>query len=297
MTIYNQIDSNKRKTWVVMVLFVLLITFLGFVFGKISGYGNSMVFFAVVISSVTSFFSYFFSDSIALSISGAIKVDKNTEPKVFRIVENLCIGAGIPAPKVYLIKDTAINAFAVGRDPKHAAVVFTTGAVERLEDEELEGVAAHELSHIKNFDTRLMVIVVVLVGTVTLLADFMARSMFYRKRSKDDSNIGGVLMLLALILVALSPVIASLIQLAISRNREYLADASGALLTRYPVGLAGALEKIAEDKEPLEVANKATAHLYISNPLKNQKGSVSWFANMFNTHPPINDRIQRLRSM
>jgi len=297
MTIYNQIDSNKRKTWVVMVLFVLLITFLGFVFGKISGYGNSMVAFAVVISSVTSFFSYFFSDSIALSISGAIKVDKNTEPKVFRIVENLCIGAGIPAPKVYLIKDTAINAFAVGRDPKHAAVVFTTGAVERLEDEELEGIAAHELSHIKNFDTRLMVIVVVLVGTVTLLADFMARSMFYRKRSKDDSNIGNVLILVGLLLVALSPVIASLIQLAISRNREYLADASGALLTRYPVGLAGALEKIAEDKEPLEVANKATAHLYISNPLKNQKGSVSWFANMFNTHPPINNRIQRLRSM
>jgi len=279
-------------------LFVLLVSLVGYIFGKISGYGTGMVAFAVIFSCATSFFSYFFSDDIALGISGAIKVDKNTEPKVFRIVENLCIGAGIPAPKVYLIKDTAINAFAVGRDPKHAAVVLTTGAVERLEDEELEGVVAHELSHIKNFDTRLMVIVVVLIGSVILLADWMARSLFYRRRGRDSDSRGGeVLFLIGLLLIVLSPLIATLIQLAISRNREYLADASGALLTRYPVGLASALEKIAQDKEPLEVANKATAHLYISNPLKNQKDSVSWFANLFNTHPPINDRIQRLRSM
>jgi len=297
MTIYSQIDSNKRKTWVIMVLFVLFITAFGYAFGKVSGYGNGFVVFALFISSVTSIFSYFFSDSIALGISGAVKVDRNTEPKVFKMVENLCIGAGIPVPKIYLIKDTAINAFAVGRDPKHAAVVFTTGAVDKLEDEELEGVAAHELSHIKNFDTRLMVIVVVLVGTVTLLSDWFARSMFYRKRSRDDNNSGAIFMIIALVLVALSPLIATLIKLAISRNREYLADAGSALLTRYPVGLAAALEKIAEDKEPLEVANKATAHLYISNPLKNQKDSISWFAALFNTHPPLNDRIQRLRGM
>jgi len=297
MTLYNQISSNKRKTLAVMLLFVVLITLLGYVFGQVSGYGNGMVIFAVIVSSFTSVFSYFFSDSIALSISGAKKVDEINFPKIFRVVGNLCIGAGMPLPKIYLIKDSAINAFAVGRDPKHSAIAFTTGAVDRLEDEELEGVAAHELSHIKNFDTLLMVVVVVLVGTVILLADWMGRSMFYRRRSRDDSKIGGILILIAFILVLLSPLIATLIQLAISRNREYLADASGALLTRYPEGLAGALEKIAEDKEPLETANKATAHLYISNPLKNRKDAVSWFANMFNTHPPINDRIQRLRSM
>ena len=176
-------------------------------------------------------------------------------------------------------------------------MVFTTGCLTRLEDEELEGVAAHELSHIKNFDSRLMVIVVILVGSVTLLADFMARSFMFRGRSRDDNKANGIIMLIGLLLIILSPLIAILIQLAISRNREHLADASGALLTRYPQGLANALEKIAADKELLEVANKATAHLYISNPLKNQKDSVSWFANLFNTHPPIGDRIARLRSM
>ena len=295
MSLYNQIDSNKNQTWIIMILFVLIISVLGYVFGALTQYGSSTVVVAFIFSFISAFGSYYFSDSIALAISQAQEVSKENAPKLYRIVENLSIGAGVPTPKVYLIDDSAINAFATGRDPKHASIVFTTGAVDRLEDEELEGVAAHELSHIKNFDTRLMVIVVVLVGVITLLADWLIRMSWHKNNDRDKS--GGIIVLIAVILGLLSPIFATLIKLAVSRKREYLADASGALLTRYPEGLAKALEKIAADKEPLEAANKATAHLYISNPLKNQSDAVSWFAGLFNTHPPLEDRINRLRAM
>lgn len=296
MTIYNQIDSNKRKTWIIFAVFILFITFLGFFVGNILGYGNGFIIFAVLSASFTTLISYYFSDSIALSLSGAEKADPLKYLKLHHIVENLCIGAGIDKPQVYVINDSAINAFATGRDPKHASIVFTSGVLTRLEDEEIEGIASHEISHVRNFDTRLMVVVAILVGSVTLLADFLFRSFLFRGRSRDD-NVNPLLVLVGFLLLLLSPLVATLIQLAISRNREYLADASGALLTRYPEGLARALEKISQDRDPLKSANKATAHLYIANPLKNRKDTVSLFANLFNTHPPIEDRIRRLREM
>jgi len=296
VTIYNQIDSNKRKTWIIFAVFILFITFLGFFVGNILGYGNGFIIFAVLSASFTTLISYYFSDSIALSLSGAEKADPLKYLKLHHIVENLCIGAGIDKPQVYVINDSAINAFATGRDPKHASIVFTSGVLTRLEDEEIEGIASHEISHIRNFDTRLMVVVAILVGSVTLLADFLFRSFLFRGRSRDD-NVNPLLVLVGFLLLLLSPLVATLIQLAISRNREYLADASGALLTRYPEGLARALEKISQDRDPLKSANKATAHLYIANPLKNRKDTVSLFANLFNTHPPIEDRIRRLREM
>jgi len=207
-------------------------------------------------------------------------------------------------PRVYIIDDTAPNAFATGRDPKHAVVCVTTGILQKLQKTELEGVIAHELSHIGNYDIRVMTLVVVLVGTITLLADWLLRASFFgggRKRSNDSggNQLAAIIAIAGLILAILSPLIATLIKLAVSRKREYLADASGALLTRYPEGLAKALEKISKDTEPLEAANKATAHMYIVNPLKEHQGkdSVGWFAKMFNTHPPIEDRIKKLREM
>ena len=200
-------------------------------------------------------------------------------------------------PKLYVLNDTAMNAFATGRDPKHAIVCATTGLLEKLNRTELEGVVAHEMSHIRNYDTRLMSIVTVLVGLVTLLADILLRTNIRGKSNRDDNgNLGAILMVAGLILALLSPIIAKLIQLAISRRREFLADATGASITKYPEGLASALEKLSGDKEPLEAANKATAHLYIVNPLKNNKNTISWFAGLFNTHPPIAERIKALRS-
>ena len=299
MSIYSQISSNKLKTWVIISLFIVFITTLMYVYGNASGYGLSFVGIALIISGLMSFVSYYYSDQIILGMSSAKQIKKKDNPELFRIVENLCIGAGIPMPKVYVINDSAPNAFATGRDPKHAVVCATTGILEKLNKSELEGVIAHELSHIRNFDIRLMAIVVVLVGLVALLADFFMRSLWYgggRRNSREGNSAQGVFLLIGIALAILSPIIASLIQLAVSRKREFLADASGALLTRYPEGLATALEKIAKDKEPLEVANNATAHLYIENPFKS-KTPGHWFTNLFNTHPPVEERIKILRSM
>ena len=299
MNIYSQISSNKLKTWVIISLFVIFITTLLYVYGNASGYGLSFAGMALIISGIMSFASYYYSDKIILGMSKAKQIKKSDYPELFRIVENLCIGAGIPMPKVYVIDDSAPNAFATGRDPKHAVVCATTGILQKLNKIELEGVIAHEVSHIRNFDIRLMAIVVVLVGLVALLADFFLRSLWYggeRKNSREGNNAAGIFLLIGIILAILSPIIATLIQLAVSRKREFLADASGALLTRYPEGLAAALEKISKDKEPLEVANNATAHLYITNPFKG-KISGSWFAGLFNTHPLVEERIKILRSM
>ena len=287
------------KTWLIIVLFVAFITTIVFVYGKVSGDGLSYAGIALVISGVMGFVSYYYSDKMILGMSNAKQIKKSDHPELFRIVENLCIGEGIPMPKIYIIADSAPNAFATGRDPKHAVVCATTGILEKLNKAELEGVIAHELSHVRNYDIRLMSIVVILVGLIALLADFFMRSLWYgggRRHREERGSAQGIFLLIGIVLAVLSPVIATLIQLAISRKREFLADASGVLITRYPEGLASALEKIGKDKEPLEVANNATAHLYIENPFKG-KISGSWFANLFNTHPPIEERIKILRSM
>lgn len=297
-TIYDQISSNKKETVVVMFAFVAVVTSLAYLCGEIfigNGAGYPLMIFAVLFSSISSISSYYFSDKIVLGIAGAKKVSRETLPSVYGILDNLCIGAGLKKiPDLYLIDDTATNAFATGRDPEHAVVAITKGLVEKLDKREIEAVLAHELSHIKNYDIRLMTIVVILVGSISMLANIFLRGGF--KRNDRGKDVGGIIVLVGLVLLILSPIIAQLIKFAVSRNREFLADASGALLTRDPEGLALALEKISADTEALEVANEATAHMYISNPLKKGKNS-SKFANLFETHPPASERIARLRSM
>lgn len=298
MNIYSQITANKFKTWLIVFLFILFITTLLYIYGRAVGYGLSFAGMALILSGLMSLGSYYYSDKIILGMSNAKQISKKSKPEFYRIVENLCIGTGLPMPKLYLINDSAPNAFASGRDPKHAIVCATTGILEKLNKVELEGVIAHELSHIKNYDIRLMAIVVVLVGLVALIADFFMRSLWFsgHRRDRESNNAQGIFLIIGIVLAILSPIIAMLIQLAISRKRELLADASGVLITRYPEGLALALAKISKDKEPLEVANNATAHLYIANPFKG-KISSNWFAGLFNTHPPIEERIKILRSM
>lgn len=279
-------------------MFLLVIMALGFFVSQIYNAPGILV-VAVVFSLGSALISYFYSDKITLAMSGAEQIDLQKQPQLYRIVENLCIAAGLPMPRVYVINDTAINAFATGRNPKNAVVCVTTGALQRLNQTELEGVLGHELSHIGNYDIRFMTLVVVLVGIITLLADWMLRFSFFGGSDDNDNRGSNPIFLIAgIVLMIISPIIAMLIQLAVSRKREFLADASGALLTRYPEGLASALEKIAADKEPLEAANKATAHLYIANPLKDHEGdSQGWLASLFNTHPPVEERIKRLREM
>lgn len=291
---YNQITSNKSKSYLLMLLFFLVIVGITWAwslyFGESSSYGTLI--FAVILATIMNLISFFAGDSIALGIAGAKAIKKDANPYVFRMVENLSITAGIPTPKIYIINDPAMNAFATGRDPQHASIALTTGIIEGLQNEELEGVIAHELSHIKNYDIRLMMIVIVCVGIIALMADWLTRSLFWRRSDSDNRNNNAIFMIIGLVLAILSPLFAKLIQLAISRKREYLADASGALLTRYPEGLAKALEKIASQKQALKHANKATAHLYIANPFGSEK-----MANLFSTHPPIASRISALRSM
>ncbi len=298
MLTYTEINKNKTYSVLLIFVFLIVIIAMGFFASKI--YGQPAILYgAVIFSTISAFISYYNSDKITLSLSHAHEIDLKANAELYQLVENLTIAAGLPMPRVYIIDDTAINAFATGRDPKHAVVCVTTGALSRLNKTELEGVLAHELSHVGNYDIKFMTLVVVLVGIITLLADWMLRISFFggRRKNNNEGQLGLIFLVAGIILTLLSPIIATLIQLAVSRKREYLADASGALLTRYPEGLASALEKIAGDKEPLEAANKATAHLYIANPLKGQGDSVGWFANLFNTHPPIEDRIKRLREM
>ncbi|MFA5029183.1 MAG: M48 family metallopeptidase [Patescibacteria group bacterium] len=291
---YSQIDSNKRKTWILIIIFIALISLLGYLLGYLTEYGNGVLLIAAAISIALSLLGYFSGDKLALAAAGAKAITKNENAYVYRLVENLCLTAGLPLPKIYLINDPAINAFAAGRDPRHSSLAITTGAVAKLENEELEGVIAHELSHIKNYDIRLMTVVIVLVSVIVLLADWFWRGSFFRGRRNNNENGGSVLMILGLILIIVSPLIAQLIKLAISRNREYLADAAGSLLTRYPEGLARALEKIKNDPAVLIRASGATAHLYIANPFAKSK---KIFTNAFSTHPPLDDRIKKLRTM
>ncbi|MFA5990629.1 MAG: M48 family metallopeptidase [Candidatus Doudnabacteria bacterium] len=308
MLTYDLINKNKRESWILIFSFLIVISLLGWAFSIRFGDVN-ILYFAVGFSIFSSFISYYFSDSITLAISQAKEVNRQDNQELYRLVENLCITAGLPTPKIYIIEDTAPNAFATGRDPQHAVVCFTTGILAKLEKPELEGVVAHELSHIGNYDIRVMTLVVVLVGVITLLSDWFMRASFFGRRKSSDregGQIGTILAIVSLVLVILSPIIATLIKLAVSRKREYLADASGALLTRYPEGLARALEKISADTEPLEAANKATAHMYIVSPFHDDSdpslmlgatGKKGWFSNMFNTHPPIEERVKKLREM
>jgi heat shock protein HtpX len=292
---YKEVDRNKRNTFFLITVFLIFIIGLGWALSYI--FNNQLILvIAVIIAIVQAWISYFYSDKIVLTMSHAMgPIKKKDSPELYRLVENLCITAGLPMPKIYIIDDPSPNAFATGRNPDHAVVCFTTGILNKLEKVELEGVVAHELSHIGNWDILLQTVIVTLVGAIVLISDFSLRTMFFRRRS--DGNAGGVLLIIGLLLLILSPIFATLIQLAVSRKREYLADASGALLTRYPEGLARALEKISSDREPTREANRATAHLFIVNPLKKKESGGSAFANLFSTHPPIKDRVKRLREM
>lgn len=298
MTISSQIRSNIAKTYLLMAIFIGLVIAIGYVLGYALGYGSGFVWVATLFAVISSLSSYWWGDQMVLAMSGARPADRKKDFDFFTVAENLAIAAGLPKPKLYVIDDTAMNAFATGRDPEHAVVCATTGLLERLERRELEGVIAHELSHIQNYDTRLLAVISVLAGTVVFLSDMFLRNLWWGgRRSRDnDNNSGGIILVIGIVLAILTPVFATLMQLALSRRREFLADATGANLTRYPEGLARALEKLTKDKEVLEAATNATAHLYITNPFKN-KNYGAWFANMFNTHPPIEERIKRLRSM
>ncbi len=292
---YKQIDSNKKRTALLLALFLIFIIGLGWIFSYIFN-AFWILPVAVIFAVFQAFVSYYYSDQITLAISGAHKVPRK-EPylKLHRIVENLAITAGIPKPKVCVISDPAPNAFATGRDPEHAAIAVTTGLLEKLDKPELEGVISHEMSHIGNYDIRLMTIVVVLVGVVALLSNWFLRWSFWgglgRRQSRGGGQIGLILILVGIVFAILAPIAAYLIQLAVSRKREFLADASGALMTRYPEGLASALEKISQDRNILRRTTKATAHLYIANPLKKKVSSL------FMTHPPVRERIIALKKM
>lgn len=292
-TLYQEHDKNIRLTWVYMTGFLLFVIGVGYIFA--GAFGTSAILYgAILFSSLMSVASYWWSDKIVLSMSNAHELSFQENPEIYRLVENLCITAGLPRPKIYITDDTALNAFATGRNPEHGVICLTTGIIARLEKTELEGVIAHELSHIGNRDTLISTVVVILVGFVALLADWF-RHWAWFGGNRDNDNRGQfqiILMIVAIVLSLLAPLAATLMQLAISRKRELLADASGALLTRYPEGLARALEKISSDTEPLEVANRATAHLYIANPFKGKK-----VAKFFMTHPPMEERIAALRGM
>jgi len=282
-----------------MGFFFIFIIALGWLFSYVYN-SEEILIFAILLSIFSSFFSYWFSDKIVLGLSRAKEIKKSEAPELYRLVENLCITAGLPLPKIYIIDEAAPNAFATGRDKNHAVIAVTRGLLEKLERVELEGVLAHELSHIGNHDMLLQTIVVILAGVVVYLSDIFLRISwrggFRRRDDRGGGYTGLILMLFTLIALILAPIAATLIRLAISRKREFLADASGAMLTRYPEGLARALEKISNDQTPLRVASNATAHLYIVNPLKS-KQVVGWFTKLFSTHPPIEERIKVLRQM
>lgn len=290
---YTQIAANKRKTVLLILLFVGIIGGLGWVISQVQG--SPALFIGILVFAVVyALVGYFASAKIALKLTGAKPVDKKQAPELFRIVENLSITAGLPMPQVYIIEDDAPNAFATGRDPEHAVIAVTSGLLEKLEDQELEGVIAHELSHVGNYDIRVMAIVLVLVTVVVYVSDFFLRLTFWG--SDDDSHGNALALVLALALTIIAPIVATLLQLAVSRKREYLADASGVLLTRYPDGLVSALKKIAAYPKGMRHANAATAHLFLSNPLKGKRGG-GWLASLLSTHPPIEQRIERLHAM
>lgn len=296
---YEQITANKVKSVFLVLFFAALVLLVVWAFEQVTGWGRGGLVIALIISLASAVGGYYSSDKIVLAISHARPASKEEYPYLYNIVEGLALAAGLPTPGCYVIDDTAPNAFATGRNPEHSVICVTTGLLQKMNRLELEGVIAHEMSHIKNYDVLLQTVAVVMVGIIALLSDWMLRSFWWgggrrRNQEKGGGQAGAILLVIGLILAILSPLIAQLMQLAISRRREFLADANGAMLTRYPAGLASALKKLAADPEPLEVANKATAHLYIVNPLKNIKGRVN---KLFSTHPPIEERIAALEKM
>lgn len=302
MTLYTERSKNIYKTWLLMAVFFGVVIGIGWIFAQV--YGNpGILYIAVIFSIFMNVLSYWFSDKIVLKMHKARPVDLKSNPELYRILENLTIAAGLPMPGFYIIEDPAPNAFATGRNPKNAVVAVTTGLMEKLDRSELEGVLAHELSHIGNRDMLVSTVAVVLVGFIAILSDMFMRSMFFggmRSRDNNDSRAGGIMIIVGIALSILAPIIASLIHLAISRKREFLADTSGALLTRYPEGLANALEKISTYSRPMKTASNATAHLFLENPFgadsqKNKK--TPWLARIFSTHPPVEERIKILNQL
>ncbi len=298
-SIYTQADSNTRKTWFLIIGFLVFIIAVGWLFSYLLD-SNGILILAVFLSVLMSFGSYWYSDKIVLSMARAVPIEHNQNPELYHIVENLCITAGLPLPKIYIIPEAQPNAFATGRDKNHAVIAVTKGLLNRLDKTELEGVLAHELSHIGNKDMLLSTVVVILAGIVAMLSNMFLRVSFWgggrRSSDREEGNVGIILAILGVVAAILAPIAATLVQLAISRKREFLADADGALLTRYPEGLARALEKIFSDPTPMQTANTATSHLYISSPFKG-KQIQSWFIKLFMTHPPIEERIHALRDM
>ena len=305
---YEHIAKNRAKTILIMIGFVFFLSLIGFFagmyfdyrYGMGAAYSVALMVIALVIALLASFGSYYFSDRIVLSMTGARPVSREDDPRLYYMVEGLSIAAGLPMPAIYLIYDQGMNAFATGRNPKKGVIVFTRGLLENLDDEELKGVISHELAHIKNYDILLGTIIVVMVGIVSIIANIMTRFLFFggRGRRSAKGSGGGIIMIVVLIIgvlfIIMSPIVAMIIKMAISRNREYLADSTGALISRYPPGLASALKKISSHSE-VRTASSATAHLFISNPL-GEKSRVM-FKNLFNTHPPVKERIERLNEM
>jgi heat shock protein HtpX len=295
-TLYTQQGANVRKTWLLMSVFLVIVIGVGYVASYILG-NSAILYFAVIFAVFTNIWSYWYSDTLVIKMTGAQPVTKETYPVLWNVVENLSITAGLPMPKVYVVNDPAPNAFATGRDQNHAAVAATTGILDILTQTELEGVIAHELSHIGNRDMLVSTVAVVLAGSVALLSDLFMRALMFGG-DREDNKAGAALLVVGIIGIVLAPIAAQLIQLAISRKREYLADASGALLTRYPEGLASALEKISQYSQPMIRANTATAHLFIADPFGGDKRSLKQkISALFQTHPPTEDRIRILRDM
>jgi len=297
-SIYSEIAANRRNSFFITVAITAVLIVLGYLIGQYWGSGYGGVAVAFVLALVMSLAAYYGGDKMVLAVSRAKRIEKKDNPQLFNVIEELTVAGGLPMPAIYVIDDTAPNAFATGRDPKHASVAITTGLLQKLTRDELQGVMAHELSHVQNRDILYATMVGVLVGSIALISDFFIRSFFWtggrRRRSEGQGAAGAIFLVLAIVLAILAPICAKLLQLAVSRQREYLADASAVKLTRYPEGLARALEKIAGDREVLEVANRATQHLYIVNPIKPFEQRSK---NLFSTHPPIEDRVRRLRAM
>ncbi len=300
---YERVAANVRKTWLLILVFVAFTLLLGWLFGELTGFGYWGLGGAVAFASLMTWGSFFSSDKVALAVSRARPADPRRYKQLHNIVEGLAIASGIPKPRVYVMEDSAPNAFATGRDPQHAAVAVTTGLLEKLNRDELEGVMAHELAHIKNRDTLVMTIAVTLVGVIVLLADWLLRALWWGGGDDDHAGAGALLAIFGLVLLIFAPLIAQLMQFAISRQREFLADSDGVLLTRYPEGLIGALEKLRDDQTVVRTASRATAHLWIESPIPRRAKEVrrhsgnggAWLNRLFDTHPPLEQRIAALR--
>lgn len=298
MTVYSQISANKFKTFFIIFIFIFLFSGFFYLIGSYFSNGNTYLILGLLISFFSSFFSYFYSDRVVLWLNKAIPADKGRFFDFYTVAENLSIADGLPMPKLYVIEDSSPNAFATGRDPIHAVVCATTGLLDIMNREELEGVISHELSHVKNYDILVASIVAVLVGTISVAADWIIRSMWWGGgRSRDrEERANPVMFILFILALILTPIAATLIQLAVSRKREFLADASGVLATRNPKGLISALQKLSDYHMPMQHVASSTSHLFISDPMKTKKVS-SWFTNLFSTHPPLDERIKILQSM